>query len=326
MGELRRVLVTGANGLIAGVVRQHLGQEYALSFLAREPAPPPIHVGDIRDLASIRPAFEGMDAVVHLAAASSVDTPWDDVLADNIAGTYNVFEAAREHGVRRVGLRVVEPRHRHVRGGRRHQRIYDLDDDAYVRRVDPGPTRLRSTAPRRCSARRSAGCTRIDTGWTSSACASGRSARTTTRPGPTPADRSQPFPDRSRPRRARHRLRATWLSHRDCARLIQAALDAPVHWAVVYGCRTTLGACGTSGTRATCSGTRPSTLHRCDGARLDTGRELLPASSMSGGGHLPGTVSGSAKSLPFRDAQAHEALDCVIRSCHGNRQRQNAVQ
>jgi nucleoside-diphosphate-sugar epimerase len=34
---------------------------------------------------------------------------------------------------------------------------------------------------------------------------------------------------------SRHRLRATWLSHRDCAQLIRRALEAPVHWAVVYG-------------------------------------------------------------------------------------------
>jgi NAD+ dependent glucose-6-phosphate dehydrogenase len=31
------------------------------------------------------------------------------------------------------------------------------------------------------------------------------------------------------------RLRATWLSHRDCAQLIDRALDSEVRWAVAYG-------------------------------------------------------------------------------------------
>jgi NAD+ dependent glucose-6-phosphate dehydrogenase len=37
------------------------------------------------------------------------------------------------------------------------------------------------------------------------------------------------------PREVRRRLRATWLSHRDCASLFAAGLDAPVRWAVAYG-------------------------------------------------------------------------------------------
>jgi hypothetical protein len=54
---------------------------------------------------------------------------------------------------------------------------------------------------------------------------------------PTRAAAGHPFavfPELSA-EQARHRLRATWLSHRDCAGLIRAALEAPVHWAVVYG-------------------------------------------------------------------------------------------
>ena len=47
-------------------------------------------------------ALEGIDAVIHLAAASSVDSELEDLLGDNVVGTYDDFEAAREHGVRRV--------------------------------------------------------------------------------------------------------------------------------------------------------------------------------------------------------------------------------
>ena len=232
MGELRRVLVTGANGLIAGVVRQHLSQDYELSSLAREPAAPPFHVGDIRDLASIKPAFEGMDAVVHLAAASSVDTSWDDVLTTNIAGTYNVFEAAREHGVRRV----VFASSNHVIGmyeAEAAPAIYDLEDVRMFDTVTPvrpdslyGASKVFGEAVGRLYADRhgmDVVCLRIGTVLPDD--------------DPTLAHAGRPFaafPDLTA-EEARHRLRATWLSHRDCARLIQAALEAPVHWAVVYG-------------------------------------------------------------------------------------------
>ena len=44
---------------------------------------------------------KGVDAIVHLGGYS-VEGPWDDILQANIVGCYNVFEAARRNGVRRV--------------------------------------------------------------------------------------------------------------------------------------------------------------------------------------------------------------------------------
>jgi len=44
----------------------------------------------------------GCNAVVHLAAASSPSSSWDEVLRDNIIGMQNVLEAARIAGVERV--------------------------------------------------------------------------------------------------------------------------------------------------------------------------------------------------------------------------------
>ena len=53
----------------------------------------------ITDLEAIRPAFEGIDCVVHMAAYLG---PSDDSqLSVNIEGTYNVFEAAKDAGVKR---------------------------------------------------------------------------------------------------------------------------------------------------------------------------------------------------------------------------------
>jgi uronate dehydrogenase len=45
--------------------------------------------------------MRGIDVVIHLAAIAD-EAPWDDILKSNIEGTYMVFEAARQAGVRRV--------------------------------------------------------------------------------------------------------------------------------------------------------------------------------------------------------------------------------
>ena len=39
---------------------------------------------------------------MHLAGTVAVDAAWEDVYTSNIGGTYNVYEAARQNGVRRI--------------------------------------------------------------------------------------------------------------------------------------------------------------------------------------------------------------------------------
>ena len=105
MAATRRptVLVTGMSGLIGGVARRQLEGAYDLRALGRRAvAGVPTHVADIASLEAIAPAFAGVDVVVHLAAAVGQVTTLDGLLAPNIVGTYNVFEAARRAGVRRV--------------------------------------------------------------------------------------------------------------------------------------------------------------------------------------------------------------------------------
>jgi len=97
-----RVLVTGLSGLIGRAFRKHVGGRYDLRALNRSAVEGlPCHQADIADLGAIKPAFAGVETVVHLAA--QVGNPeWEAVLRHNITGTYNVFEAAREAGVKRV--------------------------------------------------------------------------------------------------------------------------------------------------------------------------------------------------------------------------------
>ena len=97
-----RVLVTGMSGLIGRAFRKQVEGRYDLRALNRSAVEGlPCHRADIADLAAIKPAFAGVETVVHLAA--QVGNPaWEAVLRHNITGTYNVFEAAREAGVKRV--------------------------------------------------------------------------------------------------------------------------------------------------------------------------------------------------------------------------------
>ena len=96
-----KVLITGMSGLIGGAVRRRLEGRFELSALNRRPVEGvACHQADIADLEAIRPAFEGVDVVVHLAAAVRGD--WETLLRNNVVGTYNVLEASHRAGVSRV--------------------------------------------------------------------------------------------------------------------------------------------------------------------------------------------------------------------------------
>ena len=101
---MKKILITGMSGLIGGILRSHLEAVggYELTALNRRPVDGVRTVqADIGDLDAIRPAFEGQDVVVHLAAHVASE-PMEDVVRGNLAGTWNVYEAAREAGVQRV--------------------------------------------------------------------------------------------------------------------------------------------------------------------------------------------------------------------------------
>ena len=98
---ISKILVTGMSGLIGGVAGRELAQRgYQVSALNRQDVPGfPTTRASITDLDTIRPAFEGIDCVVHMAAYLG---PSDaEQLSVNIEGTYNVYEAAKDAGVKR---------------------------------------------------------------------------------------------------------------------------------------------------------------------------------------------------------------------------------
>jgi hypothetical protein len=59
--------------------------------------------GDITDFAAVREAVRGMQAVIHLAAIPHPSgAPGPEIFHINCSGTFNVYEAAAQEGIRRV--------------------------------------------------------------------------------------------------------------------------------------------------------------------------------------------------------------------------------
>jgi uronate dehydrogenase len=104
--QVNKILITGAGGNIGTRIRPLLEGAYSvrLSDIHR-----PNHVtdgddfvaADLADLAQVEQAVAGVDGILHLGGFS-VEGPWETIHSANIVGCYNLFEAARRHGVKRI--------------------------------------------------------------------------------------------------------------------------------------------------------------------------------------------------------------------------------
>lgn len=108
---MHRVLITGAGGGIGRSLRETLRGVYPVLRLsdrvAIAPARPEgpgaeeVDQSDISDMAAVQRLVAGCDGIIHLGGISGENT-WESILQSNIIGLYNVFEAARQAGVRRI--------------------------------------------------------------------------------------------------------------------------------------------------------------------------------------------------------------------------------
>lgn len=105
----QRILITGPDGRVGPHIVPLLREHFALRLLDAAPlrnlevsGDDEFVQADIRDFGKLKEAFTGVEAVIHLAAISDEDDFHTRLLPVNVEGTYNVFEAARQAGVRKV--------------------------------------------------------------------------------------------------------------------------------------------------------------------------------------------------------------------------------
>ncbi len=98
----RRIGITGANGTIGGVLAAGLGDDCEIAGFDREEGPRTAFVVDFAEAGQVQGIFEGLDAVIHLAADPSPGAAWASVRDNNIEATYRVFEECRNSGVERI--------------------------------------------------------------------------------------------------------------------------------------------------------------------------------------------------------------------------------
>ncbi len=102
-----RLLLTGAAGGLGTALRERLKANCDLLRLSGRGnlgAPrngEEIAVADLADAEAVSRAVEGCEAIVHMGGIAN-EGPFGPILQGNILGVYNLYEAARQHGVKRV--------------------------------------------------------------------------------------------------------------------------------------------------------------------------------------------------------------------------------
>jgi len=103
---MKTVLLTGAAGDVGTHLRRELAGRYRFRLSDRKPIAKPAKgetfvKGDISKMKDALAITRGVDAIIHLGGYS-VEGSWEDILDANIVGLYNIYEAARRNGVKRI--------------------------------------------------------------------------------------------------------------------------------------------------------------------------------------------------------------------------------
>ena len=105
--RFNRILLTGAAGNLGQVLRPRLKAYCSTLRVSHRKEFGPAHAGEEVVIASLENADEmmalldGVDAVVHMGGVST-EQPWEPILAGNIVGMVNLYEAARKAGTKRI--------------------------------------------------------------------------------------------------------------------------------------------------------------------------------------------------------------------------------
>ena len=125
---MERVLITGAAGDIGGRLRETLRGVYPqlrlsdIRPLEEAGAGEEVERTDLTRLAAVEELCQGVDGIVHLGGMST-EASWEVIRNVNITGTYNLFEAARRQGVKRIVFATSN----HAVGYYRRDQVIDHD-------------------------------------------------------------------------------------------------------------------------------------------------------------------------------------------------------
>jgi uronate dehydrogenase len=107
VNQIPRLLMTGAAGGLGKVMRERLKANckvLRLSDIVDLGAPQAneeVMTVDLADAKAVEKLLDGVNAVVHFGGIST-EKPWTPILQANIVGVYNLYEAARKKGVKRI--------------------------------------------------------------------------------------------------------------------------------------------------------------------------------------------------------------------------------
>jgi uronate dehydrogenase len=127
--RFNRLLLTGAAGNLGKMLRPRLKAYcHVLRVSHRSDLGPAgegeeVMTAELSDKAQVLALLEGVDAVVHMGGVST-EQPWDAILAGNVVGMVNLYEAARKHKVRRI----VFASSNHVTGFYRQDQVISPQD------------------------------------------------------------------------------------------------------------------------------------------------------------------------------------------------------
>lgn len=120
------LLMTGAAGGLGQAMRPRLKANCAVLRLSDVSPMAPAQAGeevvqaDLADADAVKALVAGCQAIVHFGGIST-EQPWASILQANIIGLYNLYEAARIHGVKRI----VFASSNHVMGFYRQSEVVD---------------------------------------------------------------------------------------------------------------------------------------------------------------------------------------------------------
>lgn len=123
-----KLLLTGAAGGLGKALRERLKANCSVLRLSDvqafgdAAANEEVVLADLADAAAVHTMVQGVDAIVHLGGVS-VEGPFGPILQANILGAYNLYEAARKNGVKRI----VFASSNHVTGFYRQDQTINAD-------------------------------------------------------------------------------------------------------------------------------------------------------------------------------------------------------